>query len=117
MIVVPFTQSDLGAGAKNLFASQAESGLYLLKLRWRRTALSGSGDAQLNVAWTESDGSAGSYSNGFTISAASSWEQTEIITLDHPSTVTAALISQGFSGTFSADLQILVARLREEGSD
>ncbi len=116
MIVVPFTQADLGAGAKDLFDSQAESGLYLLRLRWKRTALSGSGDVQVTVSWTGSDGVAGSYVNGFTVAGAD-WEETEIITLDHPSSVSAALVNQGFSGTFSADLQILVARLREEGND
>lgn len=117
MILKQFTQADLGAGPVTLFDSHAEGGLYAVRFEWIRTALSGSGDAQITLAMTAHSGASDNLVNGFSVSSTTRWVEDRHMTLQHPSSVTASLVNQGFSGTFSADLRVYVARLKDEGSD
>lgn len=116
MISLPITEADLGGSPQLVFSSHAEGGLYLVHIVWRRTAFSGLRDIQLNLNWTEADGSAASLVDGFSVASLPRFAYDRTITLNHPSDLEMHFVDQGGSGTFSGALEVYVARLKEEGS-
>jgi len=117
MYQIPLTESDLSLGSQPVFSSHAEGGLYQVLVTWQRDSYVGLRDIQVDCAWTDAEGKPRTKSNGFSVNSTSVLDILNgLITLDHPSDFSVNVTDAGGSGTFSGQLSVYVARLKEEGN-